>query len=254
MRSRYEATLNGIKLSSISPKILIEDISYTDPSLTFGTYYLAGRDGQRITREYKQKASATITFSVREYDTKQRQSIIQSVISWARDGGTLETSDRANQFLVCKCERKPYITSVLKWADAMQMTFTAYILPYWQNSSESKITLTGLQGSGNLNVPGSAPQTFVYATAKTNAAITYLSLEAGSTKMELKGLTVAANRQIVLDYTDDMVLRVRDGGTSLLNKRFGSDDLIADCGGATRVRFSADGNCTVEFKARGLWE
>lgn len=251
---RYEATLNGIKLSSISKKILIYDISYSDPSVEFGTYTLAGRNGARVSREYKETASATITFAVREYDTKQRQSIVQSIISWARDGGTLETSDRPSQFLVCKCDRKPYVSSVLKWTDAMQVTFVAYILPYWQNSSESKITLTGLQASGNLSVPGSAPKTFVSVTAKTNAAVTYLALEAGSTKMEFKNLNVASGRQITLDYTEDMILRVRDGGTSLLNKRFGSDDLIAGCGETTRVRFSADANCTVEFRARGLWE
>ena len=75
MKSRYRATLNGIELESISPSILLTDISYGPPKRQNSAIRAARRDGARIHDRYKEKAECTITFAIREYDIASRQEV-----------------------------------------------------------------------------------------------------------------------------------------------------------------------------------
>ena len=128
MRSRYEAFLNDIALSSISADLQVLDISYAVPSIKNVTYTVAKRDGQRVARRYTDQATVTITFELHIYDTVKRQAACQNVAAWAAKGGVLRTSDRMGQQLTCICTTMPTITSAMRWNDAIAVTFTAFPL------------------------------------------------------------------------------------------------------------------------------
>ena len=141
-------------MESLDSSILIRDVSYQEPWRAYGTYKIAGRDGARIYNSYKEKATVTVSFDIREYDIEDRQTVCQTVCAWAKNGGVLKVNDRPDQQLKCICETLPSITSALRWTETLNIVFAAYALPYWQDTTETTTTLTGTSGSGTLSVPG----------------------------------------------------------------------------------------------------
>lgn len=254
MISRYSAALNGISLESINPKILLTDIMADPPNRKVSTYMMAQRDGGRITRNYKEKASVTIRFMIREYDIAKRQVICQQICAWAKDGGKLVTNDRIGQELTCVCDQQPTISSALHWTDELSVTFTAYELPYWREVNPATLTLTGSTGSGAIYIPGSAPGTVMEVSVTAKATITSLSFTVGDTTMQLTGLNIANGATVEISYDEHMIQSIKTGTTSLLNKRTGADDLVARCGASNTVSYTASGNCDVTFRGKGLWE
>lgn len=171
--TRYEVTLNGISLESLHPSIYIIDVNYEPPQYSIETYSIVKRQGARISRKYKEKAAVSIRFVVRAYDIVERQSIIQSIIHWAKNGGDLRINDRPGQKLVCVCDQLPGVESVRGWTEELTIAFAAYAIPYWQSLEETVANLTledGTQVSSKdlapltdleLYVPGNAPYNYV---------------------------------------------------------------------------------------------
>lgn len=254
MISRYSVSLNGISLETLHDSILILDVNYDDPGRVYENVTTAKRDGSIPVSHYKEQATVNISFEIHEYDIAKRQKICQSVIAWAKKGGILETNDREGQMLFCICETLPYISSVRNWTDELIITFTAYSIPYWQEKTPSRLTLSGTTGSGYLYVPGSAPKTYVEATVTANAALTSISLTVKDTTITLSNLAVASGKSVVISYDDKMIQSIKADGVSVLGKRTGADDLIAECGVRNAVSFTANASCSVTFSARGLWE
>ena len=253
MRSRYEVSLNNEALSSIHPNIYVSDISYTPASIKTESYTVAKRDGARINRRYIDKASVTVQFMVRIYNPIERQEVCSRIIRWARDGGNLRTSDRYEQTLQCTCDNFPAIASSHQWTDTLSLTFTAYEKPYWESINTSSITLNGTTGSGNLFVPGDAFGAYVSVTVHANAALTSAVLTVEGRTLSLTGLNVASGKDINITYTDQMIQRIMVDSTSLLDKRTGADDLIAECGKINTFSFETSASANVTFNAKGAW-
>lgn len=253
MISRYEAVLNGQPLSSVSASILILDISYPPASIDFSTYKGAKRHGSRVYREYVDHRDVVITFAIRAYSIQERQAICNAVQRWAKGGGVLMTNDHAGQRLRCVLSNPPTIQSVLKWTDPISMTFTAYALPFWEEAVPETLSLTGTSGSGSLYVPGSVDGACLEVDAVPTGELTSLSLTANGKTLSLSGISVASGTTVSIAYNDDMIMSIRAGNTSLLEKRSGADDLLAKCGESNSVSFTANVSTSVTFKGRGLW-
>ena len=253
MISRYEAVLNGQPLSAISADILILDISYPPASIDFSTYRGAKRHGNRVYRQYVDHLDVIITFAIRAYNTQKRQTICNAVQQWAKNGGILQTNDHSGQRLRCVLTTPPTIQSVLKWTDPISMTFTAYALPFWEEVFPSSLTLTGTSGSGTLFVHGSADGAFFEVDVTPANTLTTLNLVANGRTLSLTGISVAAGTVVKVAYDDDMIMSIKAGNTSLLNKRSGADDLPIKSGERNSLSFSANTSCTVSFKGRGIW-
>lgn len=254
MISRYSVSLNGISLETLHDSILILDVSYAAPTHTYSRIKSAKREGSRVYNNYKEKAMVTISFAIRAYDIARRQNVCQTVCKWAKNGGTLEINDRVGQILKCVCETLPSVTSVKKWTDTFTIVFIAYNTPYWQEKTKSMLTLTGTTGNGLLYVPGSAPNTVVEVVATPIATLTSLALTVAGKTITLSGIEVASGKNIVIGYDDEMIQSIKADGTSIMSKRTGADDLMAECGTYNTVSFTADASCSVTFSARGLWE
>ena len=253
MISRYEATLNGVALSSISPDILILDISYRPASIQNEVYTTARRQGARIYRRYSNTTSCTITFEIHAYDIAERQVICNAIQTWARKGGVLQTNDRPGQRLRCICETFPAINSVKNWTEALSITFTAYDLPFWEQYTPTSITLTGTSGSGTLYVPGCVEDAPVEADITAQGTVTSLNLTVNGRTLTLSGISVTSGQVIKIAYDDEMIQSIKVGNTSLLNRRTGVDDLLVNCGEDNSFSFSSNAAVSVKYMVRGLW-
>lgn len=254
MISRYEAVLNGVSLSSISADILIHDISYSAPVFQDDTYSVAKRQGSRILKRDFESASVSISFEIHAYDVRNRQAICNAVCAWAKNGGVLKTNDREGQFLQCVCSQFPSVESARNWTDPLIVSFTAYAYPFWQEVNYSTLALSaGTSGSGTLWVPGSTNDALVEAEVKANASLSSVSLTVKGRTLSLTGLSVASGSTIVISYDTDGIQSIKAGSTSLLDKRSGVDDLLANCGESNSMSFSSSASVNVTFKVRGIW-
>lgn len=253
MISRYEAYLNGVALSTISADILITDVEYSAPSIRTDVFSVAKRHGARIYRRYVDKTSVTISFAIRNYDTRARQMICGNVAKWAKNGGILKVNDRDGQRLRCVCENPPSISSALRWTDTMRIVFSAYALPFWEENIPSALQLTGTSATGVLYVPGNVDGAMMEASIKANAALSSVTIGVNGQTLTLSGLSVASGNTIKISYDDNMIMSIKQGNTSLLNKRTGVDDLIVNCGERNIVTLTASASVTADLTARGLW-
>lgn len=253
MRSRYEAWLNGVALSSVNPDILILDIEYAPIDINNETFSVAKRQGARLHRRYIEKTSVNVSFAIRKYSIQERQSVCGDVVRWAKNGGVLTVNDRLGQRLRCICETFPVIESAMKWTEALRITFTAYALPFWEEEAPVTLHLTGTDEEGELYVPGNIDGAMIEVAVTANSALTTLALGANGKLINLNGLSVPSGGVIELKYNDEMIQSIKADGVSILNKRSGADDLLAICGGENSLAFASDADADVVFSVRGLW-
>lgn len=256
MISRYEAYMDGVALSSISEKLLILDIAHTPPQIENRSVQLAKRHGLYVYDRYKASASVTVTFELHIYDIAERQQVCQEVARWAM-GKVLQTNDRPSQRLRVVCDTPPVIESAKGWTQPINMVFSGYIVPFWEDAIPSSKLVTG--DTGTLYVPGNVPssiaRTVVEVSVVPDATITAITLGCGDTSISLSGISVSSAQTLTIDYDEQMNLRIRRGTTSYLNKRTAasSDDLLAVCGAVNALSVTAASSVNATFKARGLW-
>ncbi|MBO7624387.1 MAG: phage tail family protein [Bacteroidales bacterium] len=253
MRSRYEAILNGVSLSSISSDILILDVSYPSPAFRDTTFTVANRHGVRHDKRKFEPLTASISFEIHAYDIRRRQAIRDAVCEWARNGGKLEINDHHDQFIQCVCSQFPSVGSVRNWTDSMAVEFTAYEVPFWQEKNPVVVSLTGQTASKAVYVPGTGEESLVEVEITPSQTLTSITLNVNDRELTLSGISVSANSTIVISYDDRAIQSIKNGNTSLLNKRTGVDDLLAVCGGNNQFSVSANKSVNATFKVRGLW-
>lgn len=254
MRSRYEAFLNGVALSSINPDIIIHDISYGEPQIKDETFSVAKRNGARLFRRSFNPLTVTIVFEIHAYKVSERQAICQSICSWAKNGGELKTNDMDGLFLQCECTQFPTISSVMNWLDELEIEFTAYSIPFWQDVAQTSVAFdAGTSGSKSQFVGGNADVSLVEAEIVANASLSSVSLTVNGRTLSLTGLSVSSGSTIKITYDKDAIQSIKVGTTSLLDKRSGVDDLLVNCGESNTFSFSSSASVTMTYKVRGLW-
>ena len=253
MISRYAVTLNGIALSELSADILILDVGYAQPSYNDRSYSVAKRHGSRLIDRKFNSAGVTVTFEIHAYDIRQRQAICNAVCAWAKNGGVLETNDREGQYLQCVCTGFPSVESARNWTDPLTIEFSAYAIPFWQEKLPQTVALTGTSQSGTLYVPGNVDDALVEATIKANASVSSVALTVNGRTLTLSGLSLSTNGTITITYDTEGIQSIKQGSTSILDKRTGVDDLLAKCGEINDVSITASASVTVTFSVRGYW-
>ena len=252
MISRYEAYMDGVALSSIDENLLILDIQHHPSDIRFNTGKIANRNGSMVISESQEGASVTILFELHLYGIADRQAACQAVQRWAM-GNVLETNDRTGQQLLARCTSFPRIDSAMNWTDPIEMTFTAFEHPYWEEKTAETLTFTaGTSGEDTIDVPGNVDGAFVEAEITAQAAVSEISLTVGETSITLSGLALENGQIVRIAYDDRNIQSIKVGNTSLLDKRTGSDDLLTVCGENT-VSYSASASVQVTVSVRGLW-
>lgn len=252
MRSRYEAYIDGIALSTIHPGILLTNVEHHLANYNLQTQAVANRNGLMILNRKQGATSVSISFELRVYKTQERQVALQKIQQWAQ-GKTLETSDREGQKLNIICTAFPAVSSVQDWNDTLKVGFTAYDQPFWENKTPSVITLVGDDEDGVLFVPGNAGEAYAEVEVTPSQTIDDLTVTVGDTSITLDDLNT--NAVIKIGYDEKGIQYIKAGTTSILSKRTAnsSDDLIAICGKKNAVAVEADHSVTAKFSVRGLW-
>ena len=256
MRTRYEAMMDGIPLSSIDPAIIVTDIQEVAPNVRRTTANYPTGDGQRVLRTVRQSLVVTVCFEIHDQNVRRRADICERVQKWAQ-GRFLAVNYRPEQRLRVVCETPPQIASSLVWTQQLKATFAAYAVPFWEDALATMITITG-NGSASSYVRGTAKEALVEATVQNtgSAAITAATLKAGSSTLAFSGISIPAKGSIVIAYDDDRVLSAKIGSTSVLARRTtaSDDDLLAPCG--QKVTFSVSGagaGAKTTFSVRGWY-
>ena len=255
MTSRYEVTLGDVKMSTLDKDLLILDVGYPVPEYETDEYTIANLDGYDISDTRLKKQLVTVTFELHIYDTQKRNEACQKVNAWAQAGGTLKINDRKDQYLSVRCEQYASVESVRDWTAPLTLTFATVAIPYWQSTTQKVLTVSGASASGTLKMDGNTKEALVSVEVTANVAITAFEVTVGSTKIVLKDISVAKNKELIIDYKNSRFLRIRADGTSILKKLQpeSTDNLRAKCGTNVAVTMKASGKVTAVFKARGLW-
>jgi len=253
---RYDVWLNGISIRDNDPRIIISGITEGQPKEKSTITYMGYTHGGRLSKTVRQELSIAVTIGIKETDMRERDAVYQAIRKWGRYAGYLTTSSRENQRLYV--EDMNIKTSGKKWMETITLTFTAYAKPFWENLSaqSASIGTAATSGSTFLFAPGNADECTVDAeiTARGGTLDT-LTVTVGNTSMSFTALGVTVNNRLTIAHTDDGLLTIKNGSTSLMSKRTGAsaDDLIAEPGSSNAVSFSGNVTCTAKFSTRGRW-
>lgn len=253
MKSRYDAWLNDVALSSLNEELYVSDISCQPPQFTYTVHNYAGRNGGHVTAKRTNELTVTISFELHLYGTQSRQDACAEIVSWAKDGGKLQISDRHDQYLQCVCTKFPSIESALRWTDTLTVEFTAYDVPYFQSSVPVKATGVGGEEEARVFVPGNAEAT-AEVTVTVLEPITTLTVGVGGKMIELTGLDLSENDEVIFYHDDYGILHISTNETAILPHRtaLSADDLKAPCG-TLELFCSSDGEVSADFQIRGGW-
>ena len=252
MITRYSAWMDNKGLQDIDEAVFITDIKEKQPAMRVITADRA-LYGLRLLRAMRTSLSVVIRFAIRDRDTERRRDISRRVRNWAR-GGYLSISDRPGQRLRVICDKPPTLDSALKWTSEMEMTLTAYDVPWWEAVTPSRASGDGMYASPTLNVRGDV-ESPLDAVIRAESACNQISIVVGSQAFYFFDLPLGAGEMMTISHDAKGLLSVRKGGESLLQYRSGnsSDDLMVQPG-ANRIDFSATAPCAVTFTTRGRFE
>ena len=254
---RSRVWLDGIGLQDIDPAIVVQDISYTTPSIDTQTAEHARHHGERMLRQKVGQTTVTILFEVHEYNPALRQSIVDRVTAWAMSGGVLTVDDKPGRRLTVVCTTPPTVQSVSRWTGRLSLSLTAFDNPFWQDETPTMLILSGTSNAGNLYAPGAAADPYVEVEVKPTGTLTSATLTAGNTSIILSGLSIPSGKTLGIYYDERNTLHIErmDTGASLLNKRTAAsyDDLMIPFSKFSRCSFTTNVSATVTFKVRGLY-
>lgn len=256
MRSRYLVGLDGVELSAIAPEIIVTDITHNAPVREVRASDIAGRNGKLYTRTVTSSTGVTVSFEIHTPDVRRRALIMEDVQRWAMPGGVLTTSDRPDRVLRVVCESLPTIGSAQKWTGICSIGFVAYAVPFWEDETPRRVTISG-NSNKTLFVPGFSAPASVEATVKNtgSGAISSVTLTAGETSMTFAGLALGAGQTMIISHDARGLLTARIGGTSVLDKRTAasSDELELEPGKHATLSVTTNGTASTTFEVRGRY-
>lgn len=249
METRYDASMDGVALSSISDSIYVLDISESAPQMDIHTAAKPGGVGSFVLGVTREALTVSVSFAVREYDTKARKQIMSRVAKWC-SGKYLTVSDRPLQRLQVVCQTPPTAFSALSWTDTVTAVFAAYALPYWESMETVRAEASGDSGSVTLSPSGTAPECVLQAvlTNDGDGTLNTVSISLLGTSMVFEGLGIAPGASMSMEL-DGGVLRYPAGCLT----EDSADEIMLRQGGSNTVTFSADQTVSATFYAREVW-
>ena len=253
---RYDVWLDGINLRDNDPRIIVTGIAESQPKEKSTITYMGYTHGGRLSKTVRQELSVSVAIGIKETDMQERDAVYQAIRKWGRYAGHLTISTRENQRLYV--EDMSIKTSGKTWTETITLTFTALAKPFWESVGTQSATIgtAATSGSSSLFAPGNADECTVDAeiTAK-GGTLNTLTVTVGNTSMSFTSLGVTVNNKLTISHTDEGLLTIKNGATSLMAKRTGAsaDDLIAEPGSSNTVSFSGNVTCTAKYSTRGRW-
>ncbi len=251
MTTRFNCTLDGVSLASLDERIVILDILEDAPRMTTVSLPLH-TGGQRVLTTRRESITIRVRFAIHEEDLTARQTVMQSVHTWAMKGGTLTISPRPGQRVKVSCTALPDLT-FRDWPEEMTLAFTSIYAPWWEAAEHT--TLSG-SSAHTLLVPGTADYADMdVLIINTNAsAITSLTVRCGDTHVTFQNISLPSGGQLVLSHVKGAFSAHLDG-RSILNRRTmdSSDELLLPCGETIELSVEAASPLYTFFQVRGRY-
>ena len=260
MRTKVSVSLDGTGLSELDPRLIIQGVNEQAPGWNIAAASRFSRYGQRVTSTEKRYREVVIQFAIAEHrDILARESVLQKVRDWGRNGGWLEISYRPFERLHVICAAMPAVNGITKWAENYSLTFRAYGVPEWESKMPDSVEATGAGGTAALTIlPSEGGPLRVEAVNSSGSACGTISFSANGQSMAFSNLAMASGETFLLDYDAENRQRIRigSGGTwrSALDKRAGGsyDDILLPKG-THSITFASGVSLAWKFYVYGRW-
>ena len=253
MLTYFDAALNGEWMSSLDESVYVLDV-HENAAEKVLSHEWDMRSGSRYGGRFRTSLSVTVLFYIIQPDPYLRAEVLQLVQDWARKGGMLEIGGRSGQTLFVKCENPPLMQSASKWTDVLQLTFTAYEFPFWRGMNSANVTITE---NGSIYPGGACDEMPVDVTVKNigKTAVTRVRLSVNESVLEFTGISIPADKTLVVQHDQNGVLSAKIGDESILIRRTdeSSDDLLAFGGDENSLSVSSDGSVSARFSVWEVW-
>ena len=158
MITRHRVSLNGIQLDQVDSRIVIQNVSENAGKEQVTATARAGRWGQRMTQRRRDFLDVTVTFGidVKKRGMQTRETILEAVNAWAKDGGLLRLNYRENRRLRVVQVDPPGAGDPWNWTGTYNLTFRAYASPWWEEDTEYATCTVeaGTSGSERITIGG----------------------------------------------------------------------------------------------------
>ena len=254
----HRAALNGTQLDSLDSRINIKAIEEGAGKESISAVSTAGGAGQRITGRHRETLDVVVKFSITEMaDLQARETVLEAVNKWAAGGGVLTVNYKSGRELKVVCVQCPGAGDAYEWTTVYAITFRAYGVPYWTESTATSGTDSGTSGSVSLTVNGSAETVAEISFKNTSGStVDTFTVTAGSSVIAFTSLGLANNETLEIDH-DGKLIRIRIKGTggtyrSAMAKRTAAsaDDLYLTPGSRT-VSYTAGGAGSFTASVKG---
>lgn len=267
MQLRHRVSLGSSQLDAVDDRIVIHGVQTASAKTTINAVSLYGSNGQRITSSQRDTMDITVEFGIliRKTDMASRAEVLEAVNTWAsaalkENGGAwlrvnYKNDRRIRVYLVDPAEEG----DLKEWANSFKITFRAYGVPYWQESTGTSIsTSTGSTRVASLDIHGNT-RTVAEVEIKNESGqqIDTISITAGSSTMSFSSLALAANETLVIDHLADGLLRIRIRNTSnsyrsaMAKRAANSASDFYVMPGTQTISFTAQRTCSMTARAYG---
>ena len=259
---RHRVALNGAQLDELDERILVLGVNDAAAREAISAASRFGGVGQRVTSRHRESLDVTVRFGLRikAGDLEVRAELFEKVSGWAVAGGWLTLNYRPNRRIYVTCAQLPSAGDLAEWTSEYTVTFRAYGVPYWQQATPVSVAVASTRNATRtLEVPGTAATVLDVTFANLSGMeIATASIRAGDSRIDLENLRLAASEALVIDHTEEGLLRIRIRAASgawrsaLACRTQDSSDDLAVNPGTVAVAFSAQraGQLTVSCFGR----
>lgn len=262
MQMARRVALDGLHLDDADARIVISAVEPGEARENISAAETAGGFGQRIESRHRSTMDIVVRFKIMQNGRSAagmqvRSEVLEKANAWARNGGLLTTNFKPGKGIRVVLAQPAAEGSLWAFDKEFQLTFRAYGIPYWEDTSKTAAEVDS-EGS-NILFRGSAEAQVDAEMENTGSGtIDEAMISIGGVVMSFDDLGLEAGEALVIDHTDDGLLRIRinNEGTyrSAMAKRTpesADDFLIAP--GLRNCYYSADGDASLALTWRNRY-
>lgn len=269
MQLMHRVALAGVQLDEVDRRVIVQGVRCAGGKTSVSAVSLYGRDGQRVTSSQRDTMDIEVSFGllIRKNDMAARAALLEAINTWAaqalkENGGAWLTVNykegrQAHVYLEAPAEEG----DLKDWDNTFRITFRAYGVPYWQETSPASFESRAGIGVSELVTVGGNVRTVASARLDniSGSMINTCSVTVGDYTMHFVDLALDGDEALVIDHTAEGRLRIRIRNTagkyrSALAKRTpGSADDFYLTPGDHIASFTAQRACTLTVTACGRY-
>lgn len=257
IRQKYDITIDGVSIRSLSPLIRVTNITENAPRIEQELEPHPALAGQLVLGNYRREFTVQVGFVLAEiFDLQARAEAIDAVNGWAK-AGRLELSYRPNRMLqVDAVTERPNVAKIKEYTQEYTLSFTAYSFPYWVDVLPISAAGSGTSGTIELRQAGTLPAFLEATITPTGGTLTGFSLaSSGGTSLIVSGCNVAADTPITLEYNAQHFQLLHAGSTDLRPyiTPASNDHVLILPDAVNTITFTANVATTFNLSARGVF-